>query len=72
MDISLNGEMNGIETARQIYKLYNIPFIYITGSHNNYLLDKAKQTNPLGFVKKPFYGAEIQSIIETSLINNNE
>lgn len=69
LDISLNGEMDGIEAAQKIRNLYNIPFIYITGSHDDYLLDKAKLTDPLGFVNKPFYGSEIENIIETSLIN---
>lgn len=72
MDMQLNGAMNGIDVAQQIHNLYNIPFIYITGSHDKHLLDKAKQTDPIGFVNKPFYEKEIENIIETSLIHKNE
>lgn len=64
MDIQLNGRMDGIEVAQQIRTLYNIPFIYITGSHHNSLLKRAKQSNPIGFISKPFDDDEIQNTIE--------
>ncbi len=67
MDLQLNGEMKGIDVAQQIYDHYNIPVIYITGSHDDSILDKAKQTYPIGFVNKPFYETEIQNLIETVL-----
>ena len=66
MDIQLNGEMDGIEVAQQIHKLYNIPFIYLTGSYDNSLLERAKQTNPIVFITKPFDETEIQNLIENS------
>ena len=30
MDVRIQGEMDGIETAKQIYQQYNIPSIYLT------------------------------------------
>jgi FixJ family two-component response regulator len=44
--------------------LYNIPFIYLTGSYDNSLLDRANQTKPIGFISKPFDDTEIQNAIE--------
>ncbi len=66
MDIQLNDGIDGIELAKQIHKLYNIPFIYLTGSYDNSLLERAKQTNPIGFITKPFDEIEIQNLIENS------
>jgi len=64
MDILLNGEIDGIETAQQIRKLYDIPFIYLTGSYDNSILERAKITDPSGFITKPFDNSEIQNAIE--------
>jgi CheY-like chemotaxis protein len=66
MDIQLNGDRDGIDVAKQIHTLFNIPFIYLTGSHDNSLLERAKQTDPLGFVTKPFDETEIQNLIDKS------
>ena len=67
MDIQLNGEMDGIYVAQQIRRLYNIPFIYLTGSYENSLLERAKQTDPVGFINKPFDESEIQNLIEKAI-----
>jgi CheY-like chemotaxis protein len=67
MDIQLNGEMDGIYVAQQIRRLYNIPFIYLTGSYENSLIERAKQTNPVGFINKPFDESEIQNLIEMAI-----
>jgi CheY-like chemotaxis protein len=67
MDIQLNGELDGINVAQQIRSLYNIPFIYLTGSYENSLLERAKQTDPVGFINKPFDESEIQNLIEKAI-----
>ena len=67
MDIQLNGELDGINVAQQIRSLYNIPFIYLTGSYENSLLERAKQTDPVGFINKPFDESEIQNLIEMAI-----
>ena len=68
MDIGLNGEIDGIEAAQQIRNLYNIPFIYLTGSYDNSLLKRAKETDPICIIPKPFDETEIQNAIEMSII----
>ncbi|MBZ2166804.1 response regulator [Methanobacterium sp. VT] len=68
MDIQLNGEMDGIDTAKQIHELYNIPFIYLTGSHNKIIIERAKQTEPSGYIYKPFNDSEIQNAIDNATL----
>ncbi len=68
MDIQLNGEMDGITVANQIRRLHNVPFIYLTGSHDNSLLERAKKTDPIGFISKPFDETEIQNLIERAIL----
>ncbi len=67
MDIVLEGEMNGIETARRFRSRYGIPVIYLTAYTDEAILDQAKVTEPFGFIVKPFDGRELRSTIQMAL-----
>ncbi|MCX6692583.1 MAG: response regulator, partial [Methanoregula sp.] len=67
MDIHLAGTMDGIEAAGQIHVLFDIPVIYLTAYADNNLLERAKVTEPYGYVLKPFNDREIHSVIEMAL-----
>jgi len=71
MDILIKGDLNGIETAQKIQDLYNIPFIYLTGSLDSTILERAKTTEPSGYISKPFDDTEIQNAIQRT-INNHQ
>ena len=66
MDIMLNGEMNGIEAAEQI-RSFNIPVIYLTAYSDERTFERAKITEPFGYVIKPFKERELQINIEIAL-----
>jgi two-component system, response regulator PdtaR len=67
MDIVLKGEMDGIEAAQKIRELYDIPIIYLTAYSDEKTLERAKITEPFGYVLKPFEDREIQSAIEMAI-----
>jgi signal transduction histidine kinase len=67
MDIVLEGEMNGIETARRIRSHYDIPVVYLTAYADEAILDQAKVTEPFGYIIKPFEEREMRSTIEMAL-----
>ena len=69
LDINLNGKMEGIAIAETIKRDYNIPFIFITSYSDKNTLDKAKHTEPAGYVVKPFNDAALYSTIEIALFN---
>lgn len=54
MDIELAGKLTGIEAAEIINKNDDIPILYLTSQTNKSVVDKAKETKPLGYVIKPF------------------
>ena len=54
MDIHLATEMDGVATAGKIHVLYDIPVIYLTAYADKVLLDRAKITEPYGYVLKPY------------------
>ena len=70
LDINLSGEMSGIEIAEKINTQYNIPFIFITSYSDKQTLEKAKFTEPSGYIVKPFNEASLYSTLEIALYNN--
>ncbi|MBF0338509.1 MAG: response regulator [Nitrospirae bacterium] len=67
MDIVLRGEMDGIEAAGKIREAYNIPVIFLTSHVNETLLDRAKITEPFGYLLKPFNERDLQTSIELAI-----
>ncbi len=67
MDIMLEGELNGIGAAGQIYSRFGIPVVYITAYADDERLEKAKLTGPFGYILKPFEGKELYSSVEMAL-----
>ncbi len=67
MDIKLEGEIDGISAADQIRSRTDIPIIYLTGYAERDVLEKAKNTEPYGFLSKPVSLMELRSAVEVAL-----
>lgn len=67
MDIVLQGEMDGIEAAKQIRLSYDIPVVYLTSYSDEQILERAKITEPYGYIIKPFRERELHINIEIAL-----
>ncbi len=67
MDIMLKGEMDGIEVAARIRDRFNLPVVYLTAYTNGDLRERAKITEPLGYIVKPFEERELNTIVEIAL-----
>ncbi len=67
LDIHLKGRLDGIETAEHIQKDYDIPLIYLTANADDAHFNRAKATNPYGFISKPFKKADLQRAIELTV-----
>ncbi len=67
MDIRLSGSLDGIETAEIINTKYDIPIIYLTAYTDDINLSRAKQTEPYGYLPKPFSENEIHTTIVVAL-----
>ncbi len=78
MDIQLDGNMDGIEAAGQIRERFGIPVIYLTAYSNTGIVQRAKVTEPsgyllkeqFGFLRKPFEESELNTTIEITLYNH--
>jgi len=67
MDIVLQGEMDGIEAAREIISNFDIPVIYLTAYTDEAILMQAKKSGAYGYLVKPFKDREMQATIELAL-----
>lgn len=53
MDISLEGDIDGIDAMLKIREFSQVPVIYITGNSDPYHVERAKDTDPLDYLTKP-------------------
>lgn len=67
MDIRLDGTIDGVEAATRIRSYVDIPIIYLTANSDEDTLQRAKITEPYGYLLKPFEERELRTTIETAL-----
>ncbi|MBI3950019.1 MAG: sigma 54-interacting transcriptional regulator [Acidobacteria bacterium] len=67
MDIVLEGEMDGVEAAELIRSRFDIPVVYMTACADDATLERAKVTEPYGYILKPLKVRELQTTIEVAL-----
>ncbi|MBU3966216.1 MAG: response regulator [Euryarchaeota archaeon] len=67
MDIMLAGKMDGIETASAIRSMFDIPVIFLTAYCDENILERAKITEPFGYLIKPFKDRDLHITIEMAL-----
>lgn len=71
LDVNLKGEADGIEIGSRIREEFDIPFIYLTAYADKATLDRAKKTEPDGFLAKPFDEKNLRSAIELALYKHD-
>ncbi|MBH8564412.1 response regulator [Nostoc sp. CENA67] len=70
MDIILKGEMDGITAAGFIREQLDIPVIFLTAYGDQHTLQRAKITQPFGYVVKPFTLQDLRIAIEIGLLKH--
>jgi len=71
MDVSLEGEMDGIETALIIKQKFNIPLVFITSFFDEETIARAKIATPFGYLIKPVSAKDLYVAIDISLYNHS-
>ncbi|MDM8554736.1 response regulator [Desulfococcaceae bacterium HSG7] len=67
MDIVLKGDMDGIQAAVHIREQTDIPIIYLTGYGDDQTLKRAKATEPVGYILKPFSEDQMRVTIQSGM-----
>lgn len=63
MDIMLDGELDGVETAREIIRKYDVPIIFTTAYTDEATRSRATETGPLAFLAKPVDHDDLRSVL---------
>ena len=67
MDIQLAGSMDGVAAAQAIRKQFSLPVIFITAFDADEVIERAKMSEPYGYILKPFSDRELRTSIEMAL-----
>lgn len=67
MDIHIDGDLDGIETASRIPPELMVPVIYLTAYSEEATLARAGATRPYGYLLKPFSERELHATIKMAL-----
>ena len=67
MDISLKGDMDGIEAAEKIREQYAVPVVFLTANTDEKTFQRAKRSVPFGYIQKPFQENALLTTIEIAL-----
>ena len=70
MDIKLKGKIDGIETADILRRNFQLPVIFLTSYADEETFQRAKSTEPFGYLIKPFDNKELNRVVELALYKN--
>jgi CheY-like chemotaxis protein len=69
MDVSLKGEMDGIETARHIRARFGIRTAFLSGYPVEELMTRAADVEPIGIFVKPLVYSELEMTLGTFFLS---
>ena len=67
LDIRLNGEIDGIETATRLKQSQDVPVIFLTAHSDQETLKRASAVGPFGYILKPFEERDLATQLEVTL-----
>ncbi|MEP1152427.1 MAG: LytTR family transcriptional regulator DNA-binding domain-containing protein [Balneola sp.] len=67
LDISIEGARDGIDLAHQLNHKFGVPFLFITAFYDEDTLERARSTDPAGYIVKPWDKNNLKANIEIAL-----
>ena len=67
MDIRIQGLADGIDAGDHLHRNFGLPIVYLTAHDDRDTMSRAKRTEPMAFLIKPFKPAELTSTVEIAL-----
>jgi len=64
MDIMLSDDIDGIQAAVSIQKIYKPTILYLSGNKDSELLQRANKTSYYKYLRKPFYVSELREVFK--------
>jgi len=69
MDINIKGTKDGIETAKALKKIQDVPLIFLTAFSQTEYVNRAKAVNPAAYLVKPFNNESLHTSIQIAIHN---
>ena len=70
MDIMLGEGMDGVQAAQHVRSHMDVPIVFLSAYSDKSILDRAKMTEPFGYLIKPFRPEELRTTIEVALFKH--
>jgi two-component system, cell cycle sensor histidine kinase and response regulator CckA len=67
MDVQIKGDRDGIETAKLLRQRFDVPIVYLTAFSDPATVERAKVTEPYGYLLKPVKTNELRSVVEVAI-----
>lgn len=71
MDITLKGDMDGIEASTVITGNHKIPVVYLSVHNDDETIKKTKSTKPYGYLLKPVDDRDLNACLKLALLKSN-
>ncbi len=66
LDVHLAGQLDGIDTARELQRRSQVAIVYVTACADLDTVARARQTHPHGYLLKPFNHDELRLAVEVA------
>ena len=67
MDINLEGDIDGIDTAKALWEQLRIPVVFVTALAEDATIARAQAAKPFGYLVKPTDPREVNATIQSAL-----
>jgi len=67
VDVRMQGEIDGIEAAREIRACSGIPVIFLTALSDRTTIERTRDVDPFGYIIKPFDENQLYATVEMAL-----
>ena len=67
MDIRIKGSVDGIQTAALLKQHHSLPVVYLTANADHATLTRALETEPAGYLAKPYSPRSLHTTIQVAL-----
>ena len=72
LDITIKGDVNGIDLAEIVNQQFKVPFIYLTSHADPKTVNEAIKTAPQGYVVKPYSNSDLYTSIALAFENEKK
>lgn len=67
MDISLKGELDGVQAMEMIREFSNVPVIYLSGNSDKYNMERARKTDYVDYLVKPITADDLVTPLQNAM-----